>query len=225
MVGTRRAGRSAGARRNASVGVLYAGYQSTYQVVTGDAYADSTTLLPIYDLPEYDLTAFDGVVVPSVVDQEFLARESEILADYLETGGVLVSFAKIYRDWLEGYRWQSHPTPARELELEFVCEHPVFEPVSDRDLNLYDGVRGWFTRGYLEIPGGADPVVIDTDDRVIVAVDDESTSGTILTTAGADLFHTAFRDHKPFPAVVTRLLEWMVAKRDGDHEYRQSGTP
>lgn len=225
MGGTRRAVQSAGTTRNTSIGVLYAGYQSTYRVATDDAYADTTTLLPMYDLPEYDLTAFDGVVVPSVVDQEFLASESESLAEYLDAGGVLVSFAKIYRDWLAGYRWQSHPTPARELELELVREHPVFEPVTDRDLNLYEGVRGWFTRGYLERPDGAEPLVVDTEDRAIVAVDDESTSGTILATAGADLFHSAFRDHKPFPAVVSRLVEWIAAKRDGNHEYRRSGTP
>lgn len=222
MSGTRRTARSAGATSNASVGVLYAGYQSTDVIATDDAYAE-TALLPIYDLPEYDLARFDGVVVPSVVDQEFLTQESGILAEYLDAGGVLVSFAKIFRDWLPGYRWRSHPTPARDLELEFPREHPVFAPVSERDLNLHEGVRGWFTRGYLEVPEGTEPLVVDAENRAVVAVDEESTPGTILTTAGADLFHMAFRDHEPFPAVVARLLEWVTDESDIDDEEQQRG--
>lgn len=222
MVGTRRTAESAETASDASVGVLYAGYQSTYQVVTDGAYAE-TTLLPIYDLPEYDLTRFDGVVVPSVVDQDFLAQESKILAEYLDAGGVVVSFVKIFRDWLAGYRWWSHPTAARDLELKLTREHPVFVPVSERDLNLYEGVRGWFTRGYLETPEGAEPLVVDAENRAVVSVDEESTPGTILATAGSDLFHTAFRDHDPFPEVVARLLEWMTDESEIDHEEQQRG--
>ncbi|MFB6302585.1 MAG: hypothetical protein ABEH78_06970 [Haloferacaceae archaeon] len=223
MVGTRRTAQSTGATSNASIGVLYAGYQSTYEVVTGDTYSDTTALLPIYDLPAYDLKRFDGVVVPSVVDQEFLAQESQILVEYLDAGGVLVSFAKVFRDWLKGYRWRTHPTPASELDLELVREHPVFDPVSDRDLNLYEGVRGWFTRGYFETPEGAEPLVVDADNRSIVAVDEESTTGTILATAGSDLFHTAFRDHDPFPAVVAQLLKWVTSESGIDHEEQRKG--
>ncbi len=207
---------------DASVGVLYAGYQSTYEVTTDSAYGE-TTLLPIYDLPEYDLTRFDGIVVPSVVDQKFLARESDLLASYLDAGGVVVSFAKIFREWLDGYRWRSHPTPARDLELELARRHPVFDSVTKRDLNLYEGVRGWFTRGYLETPEGVDPLVVDTEDRIVVAVDEESTPGTIFATAGSDLFHTAFRNHDPFPAVVARLLEWIVDESEIEHETRRGG--
>lgn len=216
---TRCTAQSADSTSNASIGVLYAGYLSTYQVATDDAYPE-TTPLPIYDLPEYDMTTFDGVVVPSVVDQEFLEEKSEILTDYLDAGGVIVSFAKIFRDWLAGYRWRSHPTPARDLELELTREHPVFAPVTEHDLNLYEGVRGWFTRGYLETPEGAEPLVTDADSRIVVAVDKESTTGTILTTAGSDLFHTAFRDHEPFPTVLTELLDWVISESDIDNEIR-----
>ena len=214
--------RSTSSTVDASIGVLYAGYLSTHQVATDDAHPE-TTPLPIYDLPDHDLTSLDGLVVPSVVDQKFLAHESEVFADYLDAGGVIVSFAKMFRDWLTGYCWHSHPTSARALELELAYDHPVFEPVTERDLNLYEGVSGWFTRGYLEPPAGAKPIVVDAEDRVIVSVDEESTPGTILATAGSDLFHTAFRDHEPFPKVVARLLDWVTdvsAVSDGEQGER-----
>lgn len=196
------------------IGVVYAGYQSTYRVATADSFADRLSLLPIYDLPKYDLAEFAAIVVPSVVDQEFLAEEADSIVAYLESGGVLVSFAKVFRAWLEGYRWRSNAYSPRELELEIVRDHPVIAPLAARDLNWYEGVQGWFTRGYLETPAGGRPLVVDPDDRPVIAVDDETTAGTIFATAGADLFHLAFRDRDPYPAVADRLLEW--AGRESD---------
>lgn len=208
--------RSTDDQTDAPVGVLYAGYQSTHRVLSDERYADRTTAVPVYDLPERDLDRFDAVVVPSVVDQEFLAEWAGQLRSYLAGGGVLVSFAKVFQRWLDGYRWHSHPAPARELHLSFARDHPVFAPVTERDLNWHEGVRGWFTRGYLDTPDGATPVVADDDGRAVVAVDRASTPGTVLATAGADLFHSAFRDHEPFPAVVDRLLDWARARSEVD---------
>lgn len=196
----------------ARVGVVYAGYRSTHRIVTDDAYPDGTTLVPMYDLPEHDLTRFDGVVLPSVVDQSFLARESDVLEEYLEAGGVVVSFAKVDRGWLDGYRWRSHPEPARTLELTRVRDHPVLDPLTDRDLNVFEGVRGWFARGFLDAPDPADPVVVDADGRVVVSVDDETTPGTVMAWAGSDPLQRAFREHEPFPTVVSRLLEWVTTE-------------
>jgi hypothetical protein len=144
----------------------------------------------LYDLPLADLSVYAGVIISNFVDEPFLYEHRHILERYLQGGGVVCSFAELYLPWLPGnVIWQRSPLDLKDREI-IVAEpaHPLFEGVNPYDLNYKEGVRGFFSRGFLDMPAHSTPLITDQEGKVILYIDRETTEGTILAGAGADLF-------------------------------------
>lgn len=166
--------------------------------------------LHLYDLPTADLSVYAGLIISNFVDEPFLHEHRHLLERYLEGGGVVCSFAELYLPWLPGgITWQRSPLDLKDREMIITnSEHPLFAGVDPYDLNYKQGVRGFFSRGYFDMPANAEPLVIDQQDKVVLYVDRETTNGTILAGANADLF-TYGVPTSTSGRMTMQLLQWI----------------
>ncbi len=132
--------------------------------------------------------AFRIILIPSGIDQVLLYHHKEVIAKFLDKGGILLSFAQNYREWLPGNSlYQVSQTPLKNRKI-LTCKHPITMGVRDYDITYRRGVCGFFSRGYFNPPKNAEIFLKDNADCCVGYIDRDSTNGVILSTAGADLF-------------------------------------
>lgn len=149
------------------------------------------TFLYEYDLPDVDLTAYDGIIISNHVDEDFLVAHNHILDTYLENGGVIFSLAEKSQPWLTVVpNWQRSPIPLKDRESHIIAtDNGLFEGVMSEHIEYRKGVRGFFSRGYFAtVPERAKVLIADQRGDVIVYVDRTSTKGTIYAGAGTDMY-------------------------------------
>lgn len=168
--------------------------------------------LDCYSLPKSDLDAYAGLIVPTMVDQEFLHRHRGLLRAYLDRGGVIAFSGQLHRPWLPGAGlFEPKRTRSfRDYEVRIVADHPVFAGVEDADLTYRRGVAGFFARGYHRPPPGAEILVAFTSGEPVVYVDQDTTVGTLLVHAGNDLLNL---DGPRTARVPGQLLAWIRGAR------------
>jgi len=148
------------------------------------------TIIDAYDLPGFDLTPYKAMVVPGLIDQEFLWKEKELIREFLDSGRVLVFSGHLFRPWLPGAS-SFVPRTIRSYHDYVVSvrqPHPVFEGVKPEDMTFNKGVAGFFARGHHPAPEGAEVLLTLPDGEPIVYIDRSSTKGTIFVHSGNDLF-------------------------------------
>ncbi|MGH3529528.1 MAG: hypothetical protein ACRDS0_01625 [Pseudonocardiaceae bacterium] len=171
------------------------------------------TRVDCYDLDRTPLHRFAAVMVPGMVDQEYLLRHREILRAYLDGGGVVVFGGQLHRDWLPGASpFVALDPPSRAAyRVAEVAEHPIFAGVQPDDLTARRGVAGFFARGHHPPPAGAEVLVRLSGGQPVTYVDRVSTGGTIVLHANGDLL--ALDQHNGTGArVPAQLVEWTVAE-------------
>ncbi|MFC5701237.1 aspartate/tyrosine/aromatic aminotransferase [Cohnella faecalis] len=168
----------------------------------------------LYDLPYTDLSAYAGVVLTNYIDEEYLYEHRSIIHHFLQSGGVVCSFAEPYLPWLPGgVLWQRSPIPLKDREIIVAGDgHPIFQDIDPYDLNYKEGVRGFFSRGYFEMPDGAEPIIVDQSGSVIMYSQRLATGGTVLAGAGGDpaMFSSPGNTSR---AAVPQLVNWIRAER------------
>lgn len=145
----------------------------------------------MYDLPQVELSGFTGLIITNYVDEQFMVKHKALFEDYLEKGGVIFSFAEMDESYLPNAPiWQRSPIAIKDRIIKIADPtYPLFEGISEHDLNYRDGVKGFFTRGYFkELPKGAEVIVEDNQGAPIMYVDRTSTNGVIINGAGTDLY-------------------------------------
>lgn len=151
-----------------------------------------------YDLPETDLSAYEGLVITNYTDEGFMVKHKHLFEQYLAQGGVIFSTAEMGESYIPNVpAWRRSPTPIREREMIVVDrEYPMFKGIDPYDLNYRQGVKGFFTRGYFtHIPDKAQVLIKDEKDEPIIYVDRHSTNGTIIAGAGTDLYQMYRQDN------------------------------
>ncbi|MFN2556855.1 MAG: phosphate starvation-inducible protein PhoH [Nitriliruptorales bacterium] len=166
--------------------------------------------LDCYSLPSLDLDTYAGLIVPTMVDQEFLQRHRKVLRAYLDRRGVIAFSGHLHRPWLPGAGLfePKRVRTFRDYEVRIVADHPVFAGVQDADLTYRRGVAGFFARGYHRPPPGAQVLVEFTSGEPVVYVDEVSTAGTLLVHAGNDLVNLA-GDGSSASRVGDQLVSWI----------------
>ncbi len=178
-----------------------------------------------YRLPSLersDLNGYAGLIVPTMVDQEFLNHHRELVRAYLDHGGVIAFSGHLHRPWLPGAGVfePKRVRTFRDYEVRVVADHPIFAGVEDADLTYRRGVAGFFVRGHHRPPPGAQVLVEFTSGEPVVYVDEVTTAGSILVHAGNDLINLAGHGSSA-SRVADQLLSWMrgAGRRPG----RESG--
>ena len=198
------------------IALLHPSRSYTYSQVRESDLHDAIVAHDIYDLPQLDLGQFDGLIVSSACDQEFLLVHKEKIRAFLDAGKVLSFSGHLFRPWLPGAGMFQPKTITsyKDYVVRLVADHPVFEGVRAEDLTFRKGVAGFFARGHHEPPAGAEIIAMLPGDEPIVYVDRVSTRGTILVHSGNDLLASVDRDSTA-GRIAGQLLRWMLAEAAG----------
>ncbi|MFJ7744923.1 hypothetical protein [Peribacillus sp. NPDC097295] len=166
--------------------------------------------LQLYDIPFADLSAYAGVIVTNFVEEAFLLEHKEIIENYLNDGGVILSQTENFLPWLPGCgNWMRSPISLKDREILLTEPvHPMFSGIDPYDLNYKKGVRGFFSRGYLEAPEHSEVIVEDQEGKAIIYIDRKTTGGTIVAGAGTDLYRFGIRENSS-RVLPKQILNWM----------------
>lgn len=181
-------------------------------------YANALERIDLYDqFATLDLSRYSALAIPMGVDEIHLSKHQAKILDYLNQGGIVLSFASNYSGFLPnngGYIQSQTPIKDRSL---FGKHALIFEGVRDYDLNHRRGVKGFFNRGYFEAPAGAEVILEDSEGRCVGYIDRDSSNGVILATASADLLWFGLFDNTTARRLGVNLLRWLeqeLEKRD-----------
>lgn len=166
--------------------------------------------LQLYDIPFADLSAYAGVIVTNFVEEAFLLEHKEIIEKYLNDGGVVLSQTENFLPWLPGCgNWMLSPISLKDREIRLTEPvHPMFTGIDPYDLNYKKGVRGFFSRGYLEAPEHSEVIVEDQEGKAIIYIDRKTTGGTIVAGAGTDLYRFGIQENSS-RVLRQQILDWM----------------
>lgn len=171
--------------------ILYLGIDIQFARLNDSDHKRGLSFLSQYDLPYADLNTYDGLIISNHIDEYFMAEHDSQLQSYLNNGGVIFTLAEKSTEWLEQVPdWKRSAIPLKDREIHIKkIDNGLLENIQPEDLEYRKGVRGFFSRGYFEtIPKGAEVLITDQNNDVIMYVDRVSTNGTIYAGAGTDLY-------------------------------------
>ncbi|MGQ0631054.1 MAG: hypothetical protein ACT4P1_08415 [Sporichthyaceae bacterium] len=171
--------------------------------------------IDLYDLTEADLSRYAVLVVPSMVDQEYLARRREVIEDFLDGGGVLLFGGQIDRDWLPGaseFVALDRATRRDRYRVAELAPHPIFDGICPDDLTYRRGVAGFFARGHHPPPAGAEVLSRLVGGEPATYLDRVSTRGTIVVQANGDLLGYGGQADSTAARLPGQFLTWALAE-------------
>lgn len=135
------------------------------------------------DIPETDLSSFDGLLLPERSHSGKLNAAAEPMLEFLERGRCIIAFGggEHPPKWLPGIKWEHRPTnfwwwldPGAESGVRFARP--------DHDLSNYIGEADatWHYHGLLHPPEGAEPLITLRNEGSLLYIDRMSTPGTLL---------------------------------------------
>lgn len=166
--------------------------------------------LQLYDIPYADFSAYAGVIITNFVEEAFLLEHKGIIENYLNDGGVILSQTENFLPWLPGCEnWMRSQISLKDREIRLTEPiHPIFAGIDSYDLNYKKGVRGFFSRGYLEAPEHSEVIVEDQEGKAIIYIDRNTTGGTIVAGAGTDLYRFGIQENSS-RVLRKQILNWI----------------
>lgn len=180
--------------------VLDSFYQGVFKKVDGYA---------LFEGPENGLLDFKIVEIPANADEILLLENKDKISEFLDKGGIIISFTQNYLEWLPGNSlYVASSTPIKD-RMVVACNHPITEGVKEYDMNYRCGVKGFFNRGFFEPPADATVVLQDSDGKCVAYIDSATTNGTIVSTAGADLVGFGLAESSTAKRLGLNLMLWL----------------
>ncbi len=169
----------------------------------------------VYDLANIDLTHYIGLIVPGIVDQEYLYTKRQIIRDFLDQKRVVVFNGQLFRNWLPNTSnfIPKKITTFKDYSIKIVKDHAIFEGVSENDLTFRRGVAGFFARGHHPPPEGSEILLTFSTGEPILYIDRKSTMGTILVHSGNDLLGYAGEESSS-GRIAYQLIKWIYTEFD-----------
>ena len=169
------------------------------------------TIIDEYEFPETDLSNYNVLMITYFVDQEFLYKHKKLIEDFLNEGKAVVFCGHLFRPWLPGCSlfMPKKINSYKDYYVQAVSGAPLFNGVEMEDMVFYEGVAGFFARGYYYPPEQAEACLTFTDGKVISYIDRHTTNGTILVHSGRGLlgFKNAKNTTKKISEQVIDLLQ------------------
>lgn len=169
------------------------------------------------DLPDADLSDFDGLLVPERLHAGRLDRARDRLLEVLDRGGTIVFFgeqsicARRPKGWLPGLDWEHRPTnywwwlePGATSGLHaHLPDHDMW-----RHLTLKDAT--WHQHGVYHPPAGSDVLISTEDGGAILYVDQVSTPGTLVVAALDPMYHFGSYFMPATERFLDKFLPWLT---------------
>ena len=152
-------------------------------------------MVDMYRLHTIDLSAYKCMIILGFVDQDYLLEQKHVIADFLQDRKIVSFFGDLVTDWLPGQemfipkeiKWHG------DYDVQIAKPHPIFEGVTEEDMTINRGVKGFFARGHHPAPENAEVLLTLPGGATITYIDRESTNGTIFVHSGGSLFNTGGR--------------------------------
>ncbi|MCI5968293.1 hypothetical protein [Helicobacter sp.] len=152
-------------------------------------------------------TSYKIIIFPTDIDQILLFENKNQIKNFLTNGGILLNFAPTYLQYLPKlplYTASKTPIKLRDIEP---LEHCITRGVKSYDISYRRGVKGFFSRGFIDCPKNAEIFLKDSDGRCVAYVD--NTQGLLIHTAGADLLGFGFFENSTAKRLAFNLLLWL----------------
>ena len=163
----------------------------------------------LFQETENGLLQYKVVEIPTNADEILLMENKEKIREFLDAGGILLSFTQNYLEWLPGNSlYQASATPIKD-RMVVACGHEITDGVREYDMNYRCGVKGFFNRGFFKAPKDASVILQDSDGECVAYIDDITTKGLILSTAGADLIGFGLGESSTAKRLGVNLLLWL----------------
>ncbi|MGX2972102.1 hypothetical protein [Helicobacter sp. T3_23-1059] len=116
-------------------------------------YKNALDFVDLYsDFEKLELGKYCAMVLGMSIDEVELWRHRDKLYEFLDNGGIVVSFCHNYTGILPNNAgYIKSPVEIRDREIR-LTGHALTEGVREYDINFRRGVKGFFNRGYFEIP-------------------------------------------------------------------------
>ncbi len=201
---------------------VYGGSAQHHRSLTMPRYAQYLRggLLYLPELPDTDLSGYDGLLIPERLHRGQLARAADRILKYLNGGGTVISFSggEPLPEFLPGVRWEHRPTnfwwwlePGAELGLQTPNpDHALFDHLSVRDCT-------WHYHGALDPPEGAEVLVALPSGEALLYVDRVTTPGTLVIATLDPMSHFGSHFMPAAERFLNGFLPW-VASAVGDPE-------
>lgn len=167
-------------------------------------------------LKSVHLEQYCAVVLPSHIDEHYLAQFSDKILSFVANGGVLLSFMSDYNGILphsSGYIQSQVAIKDRVIKPSNTeSARIIFENVREYDINYRRGVKGFFNRGYVDtsiIPHDVEWIMEDSEGRCVGYIDRSVGEGVILNTANADLLGYGIFDNTTARLIGINTLKWL----------------
>ncbi|MEY7850630.1 hypothetical protein AB7C87_15690 [Natrarchaeobius sp. A-rgal3] len=147
-------------------------------------------VLPLRKLAETDLSAFDGLFVPSRLHIGELTARAPQLRSFLDDGGTIATFGQQPEPWLPDLEWTYRPTnfwwwlePDGDSGLRFPRPtDEFFDYVPPADCE-------WHFHGSFDPPREARVLIRDDTGGAVLYVDDRNWDGTAIVAALDPTYH------------------------------------
>ena len=173
-------------------------------------------VIDMYDLATIDLTPYKCMIILGFADQDFLLEEKAVIEQFLAAGKIVCFFGNLVTPWLPGQqmfipkeiKWHG------DYNVSIVKPHPIFEGVTEEDLTINKGVKGFFARGHHPAPANAEVLLTLPDGETITYIDRSSTNGTIFVHVGFNFFDLRGVNMKPeikktTDRIPAQMLAWV----------------
>jgi hypothetical protein len=205
----------------ARLGAIYSGSKWQYDLFTSEKYGPFVSdIIHTCVLPTTALDVLDVVLVPRESNQECLLQAKEKLIQFLEKGGLLISFGEVTIPWLPLCVWENIKPKFRYKDGTTILdkgklvtepykmlkpEHPLFKGLEIEDLQ-------WHFHGVFHAPENAEVLLRYEDYGDVIYLDSNNFKGKILATTLDPDVHSGYGVIKKTQKFLDKVFEWAIAE-------------
>lgn len=197
------------------IAAVYSGSQWQYDLFTSEKYKPFFDgIIHTYNLSSESLEDYDVLVVPRESNQEALLEINNKILQFLDAGGLIISFGEVTRPWLPNVIWEQRDPRFKyngsvwdKGELDgrpFTLtkpEHPLFKGLEIEDLQ-------WHFHGMFQAPDNTDVLLKYGDEGDLIYLDSKSFKGDILATTLDPDVHAGYGVVKKTQKFLDNVLRW-----------------
>jgi len=186
------------------IGAIYSGNFFQHRIFNMEEFRTILKILPACDLPRFDLSKFDALLMAREGNQEVLLANKRKLVRFLDGGGRIISFGEVVNKWLPLCDWRDERIDANTFKI--VDEtYPLFREISLDDLKWHPRT----VHGIFVLYENARPLITGENNYGIMYLDEKSFKGEILATVLDPLCHAGYGLERPMK-ILKNIIHWSI---------------